>query len=256
MRKHIHPAAIHFTQFIEHLPELFDHEGQLLYERRNKIKCFTIEGVKMVVKRYKRPNLFQAIVYTFFRKSKAQRAYEHAIRLREMGFDTPAPIGWSEYFRHGLLSDSYLITWHTSDTALTQAARNWPSEEAIPILNAFVRFTIRLHEAGIEHCDFNHSNILYKYDIKANNYRFQLIDINRMRFHKQHLNMRRCMINLRRLSVSGEVFLYLLNRYAEERKWLLEETLLQGVIYRLLFLRRQRLKKQFREHKTKISAKK
>ncbi len=256
MHKYIHPAAIHFSQFIEQLPKRFDQEGAMLYEGRNKIKCFTIEGVKLVVKRYKRPNLLQSIIYTFFRKSKAQRAYEHAIRLREMGFDTPAPIGWSRYFRHGLLSDSFLITTHTSYTAFTQAAQNWPSEEATSILNAFACFSVRLHEARIEHCDLNHSNILYKYDEKANNYRFQLIDINRMRFHKQQLSKRRCMINLRRLSVSGEVFLYLLNRYAEERKWHLEETLLQGVISRLLFLRRQRLKKQFREYKTKISAKK
>lgn len=51
-----------------------------------------------------------AVIYTFFRRSKARRSYEHAVRLRALGIDSPEPIAWSEYRRHGLLSDTYYVS--------------------------------------------------------------------------------------------------------------------------------------------------
>ena len=41
------------------------------------------------------------------------------------------------------------------------------------MLEAFARFTVRLHEQGICHEDFNQTNILWEYDGTAGNYRFQ-----------------------------------------------------------------------------------
>lgn len=43
------------------------------------------------------------------------------------------------------------------------------------MLEAFARFTVQLHEKGIEHRDFNHGNILWE-RTPAGAYRFQLID--------------------------------------------------------------------------------
>ena len=44
------------------------------------------------------------------RKNKARRAYEHALRLRGMGFDTPEPVAWSEYRKDGLIADTYFVS--------------------------------------------------------------------------------------------------------------------------------------------------
>lgn len=146
----------------------------------------------------------------------------------------------------GLIRDTYLITRRTADEAITDLAERFPQQDTLPPLTAFAAFAARLHELGIEHEDFNHSNVLWHYDDCTQQYRFQLIDINRMRFHRRPLRPRRCMVNLRRLACPAGAFLYILDRYAERRAWNIDETLLRGTFFRLLFGRRQMIKKQFR----------
>ena len=89
MRIHVNPASDRLRSFAEHLPELFENGGEVLHTGRNTIKAFDVGGgYRVAVKRFRRPNLFQAFVYTFFRRSKARRSYEHAVRLRALGIDT------------------------------------------------------------------------------------------------------------------------------------------------------------------------
>lgn len=51
-------------------------------------------------------------------------------------------------------------------------------------------------------------------------------------------------------------FLYILDRYAETRQWDMDDTLLRGTFFRLLFGRRQQFKKRFRERKLAAAGKK
>ena len=227
MKITINPAIRHVQPFIERLPEVFPVSGEVLHEGRNQIRAFDIGGESLVVKRYKRPHLFNRVMYSFFRKNKARRAYEHALRLRGMGFDTPEPVAWSEYRKDGLIADTYFVSRRSE-----------------------------LHEQGICHEDFNQTNILWEYDGTTGSYRFQLIDINRMRFHARPLRPDECMINLRRLSCPAVPFLYILDRYADIRGWDINDTLLRGVFFRLLFGRRQQFKKRFRKRKSAAAGKK
>ena len=87
MHIHVNTASEHLRDFAERLPELFDREGEVLHAGRNTIKAFEAEGERLVVKRFKRPNLLRAVIYTFFRRSKARRSYEHAVRLHEKGIE-------------------------------------------------------------------------------------------------------------------------------------------------------------------------
>ena len=66
----IHPEFADAASFIKQLPQFFEQEGELLYDSRNKVKRYKVNGKDMVVKRYKRPNMIQRIVYTFFKKSQ------------------------------------------------------------------------------------------------------------------------------------------------------------------------------------------
>lgn len=93
MKITINPAIRHVQPFIERLPEVFPVSGEVLHEGRNQIRAFDIGGESLVVKRYKRPHLFNRVMYSFFRKNKARRAYEHALRLRGMGFRHPGTGG-------------------------------------------------------------------------------------------------------------------------------------------------------------------
>ena len=250
MRIHVNPASDRLRSFAEHLPELFENGGEVLHTGRNTIKAFDVGGgYRVAVKRFRRPNLFQAFVYTFFRRSKARRSYEHAVRLRALGIDSPEPIAWSEYRRHGLLSDSYYISRCSDYTPLSQTTGHFPSAGTVPVLEAFARFAGQLHEQGIEHRDFNHGNVLWRRDTATGAIRFQLIDINRMRFADRPLRPRACMVNLRRLSCPAVAFLFILYRYAEARGWNIDDTLLQGTFFRLAFGRRKELRKRFRRRK-------
>ena len=248
MHIHVNTASEHLRDFAERLPELFDREGEVLHAGRNTIKAFEAEGERLVVKRFKRPNLLRAVIYTFFRRSKARRSYEHAVRLRALGVDSPEPVAWSEYRRRGLLCDSYYVSRRSDYTPLSQTTARFPAAGTLPVLEAFARFTVQLHEKGIEHRDFNHGSILWE-RTPAGAYRFQLIDINRMHFDDRPLSSRACMINLRRLSCPAVAFLYILDRYAETRGWDVDDTLLRGTFFRLAFGRRKQLRKRFRHRK-------
>lgn len=101
MHTHVNSAAEHLSEFILHLPQHFETGGDVLHTGRNTIKAFRVGGEELVVKRYKRPNAFNTFVYSFLRKSKARRAYEHALRLQSLGIGTPGPVAWCECRRRG-----------------------------------------------------------------------------------------------------------------------------------------------------------
>lgn len=71
----IHPDFMQTADFIKQLPQHFAQEGELLYEGRNEVRRYRVKNEWLVVKKYKQPNIIQRIVYTFFKKSKTERAY-------------------------------------------------------------------------------------------------------------------------------------------------------------------------------------
>ena len=92
----IHPDFMQTADFIKQLPQHFAQEGELLYEGRNEVRRYRVKNEWLVVKKYKQPNIIQRIVYTFFKKSKTERAYLFAGMLRKRGFDTPHEVAYIE----------------------------------------------------------------------------------------------------------------------------------------------------------------
>ena len=74
MKVVVHPKYQWASDFIASLPCRFSQEGEMLYQGRNLVKRFEWQGHTFIVKRYKRPKLIQRLAYTFWRKSKAERA--------------------------------------------------------------------------------------------------------------------------------------------------------------------------------------
>ena len=72
----INPTYQHLTKFIESLPQIFEYQGNSIYKARNEIKTFVVDGTTINVKSYQKPILINRIAYTFFRKTKAERAYK------------------------------------------------------------------------------------------------------------------------------------------------------------------------------------
>lgn len=221
----------------------------MLHAGRNTIRLLAQEGELLAAKRFRQPGALQGILYAHIRRSKARRSFEHAVRLISLGIGTPQPVAWSEYRRKGRLTDSFYVSRYSDLKPLSEFAARFPDTASRPVLDAFARFVAELHEKGIDHRDFNQGNILCGYSPEKGQWRFELIDINRMRFLDRPLTPRQCMINLRRLSCPAPAFLYILDRYAEVRGWNIDDTLLRGIFFRLAFGRQRALKKRFLRRK-------
>lgn len=155
----------------------FDNHNTI-HKARNELKIIAYDGIDTVVKSFKVPNLINRIVYTFFRDSKAKKSYDNALKIGEF---TPTPVGYIEFFRFGLLQESYFISEKfTYDFTIREPLLDKNFEDRENILRAFGHFTFLLHEKNIFHDDYSPGNILIKKH--EDHYEFKIVDINRMKF--------------------------------------------------------------------------
>jgi tRNA A-37 threonylcarbamoyl transferase component Bud32 len=175
----INPTYSALNSFISNIPVLFDQEGELVYTARNQLKHYSVEGFEVIVKRYTLPHLINRIAYTFIRPSKAKRAYEYALKLLQLGVDTPAPIAYIEQQKCRLLTYGYFISVYEKDYSdIRDLMTGVQTDDAL--LQELSTYIANFHNKGVLHFDMSPGNILYKK--VQNNYQFTLIDINRMQF--------------------------------------------------------------------------
>ena len=77
---------------------------------RNSLRLFKIEDKTLNVKSFKIPNVINQIAYRFFRKSKAQRSFEYANKLLNLGIGTPQPIANYEFITAFFFKKSFYIS--------------------------------------------------------------------------------------------------------------------------------------------------
>jgi len=214
MKMLINAQYQNLEEFIKRLPVGFEQEGKTIYKSRNELKIFEKEGISINVKHYRKPIWLNRVAYTFFRKSKARRAYENALTLLDKGFETPNPVAYLEIHEKGLLKDSFFIALHCPYKRLfREFADNSSIDGREEIVQAFGVTLARLHEANIFHLDLSVGNILF--DKLKDGYHFSLVDLNRMKFQKICLNDG-CR-NFERLRGSDDFFKLLAKTYANER---------------------------------------
>lgn len=213
------------TDFIQDIPNRFEKEGKVIYDERNTIRVFKINGFPLIVKRFKQPLFVQRLVYSFFRPTKVIRAYKHAHELRKRGIETPQEIACIEVWKNGLFKDGYLVTEITYDqpiaNILTQKAQSFSKS----FIKQFASFLANLHKKGILHHDLNSTNVLYREE--QENYFFSLIDINRMKIYPNGTTPPKeyCLENMTRFTKDYNVFKIVLQAYAEKRGWNIQETI-------------------------------
>lgn len=210
----LNPIYSGLKPMLESLPSIFENTGRTVYKARNELRVVEAPSLTLNVKSYHKPILINRIIYTFFRKSKARRAYEYAQVLQAKGFGTPEPIAYLEYKTNGLLDASFFVSEHISDfRMMREFADGSEISGREDIIQAFGAFAARLHEAGILHLDLSIGNILFKKDDQG--IHFWLVDLNRMRFCK--IDQRLGCKNFERLRGNSEFFQLLANTYAGER---------------------------------------
>lgn len=167
-----------YRELFEELRGYFFKATQILFDGRNSLKIISYDGEDIVVKSFKVPHFINKVMYTFFRDSKAKKSYEHSLKIDHF---TPDPIGYVEYFKLGLLHDSYyLCKKYDYDFTIREPLLDKNFEDKERIFQDFAFFTYELHNYNIEHLDYSPGNILIKK--LEDRYEFKIIDVNRMQF--------------------------------------------------------------------------
>lgn len=229
--------------FVERLPSIFETEGTTLFRGRNWLKAFQIDQRTVVVKRYKRPNWLNAWIYSFFRKTKAQRAFQNAITLLERGVKTPYPIAYIETKnRVGQLIFCYFISDITHDTSVKALVEQKPFDQFLA--QAFLDFLIYLHDHGILHNDLNPTNVLY-HKKQDGQLEFSLIDNNRMQFKKEPCTPVERLDNLKRFTNRMDLYLFFVWKYADIKQWDPQHTLYIAMKLRNAYDTKRKRRKRF-----------
>ena len=198
-----------FESFLCNIKQFFKENSNTIHKARNEIKVIEHENQKLVVKSFKIPHFINKIVYTFFKKSKAQKSYEYALKIKDF---TPKPIGFIEFYKMGLLNESYFISEKFEyDFTIREPLLdiNFPNKNEI--LKAFARFTHSLHQSCIYHLDYSPGNILIKKE--KNDFIFKIVDINRMRFLQLNTDLR--MKNFSKLWAKDEDLEIIITEYSK-----------------------------------------
>ena len=201
-----------FELEINGLIDDFDNSGKQIKADRNELKLFQLNDTILNIKSFKIPNLINQIVYKFFRKSKAQRSFEFANKLMELGVGTPNPVTYYEFTTPFLYKRSFYVSEQLeSDLTYRELIRdlNYPNHEQI--LREFTRFTFNLHEKGIHFLDHSPGNTLIKKE--GEKYKFYLVDLNRMKFETMPFNER--MKNFARLTKHKSMVEIMSEEYAK-----------------------------------------
>lgn len=178
---YINPKFEGLSEFISKIPDNYDNLGELMHRGRNEIKTIEKDGTVFTIKYFKKITLANRLIYATIRKSKSQRSFENSMHLLGKGIATPEPIAYINLYKHGLLYKSYYVSAFSNYKPLSELLE-LSIQESEEALKAFAKFTYKLHNSGIVHNDYTVSNILY--DKEGEEYKFSLIDNNRMSFRK------------------------------------------------------------------------
>ena len=175
-----------YEKLLINIRDYFKGSTNSIHKARNEIKILDYENQKFVVKAFKVPNLLNKIVYTFFRGTKAKKSYENSLRISKF---VPQAIGYIEFRKFGLLSDSYFISEQFEyDFTIREVITGADFKDRKNIFRELAKFTFLLHEDGILHKDYSPGNILIKTD--KDGYEFKIVDINRMEFKDLNVDER------------------------------------------------------------------
>lgn len=179
--------------------DIFNQANRNIWDKRNKINVVHIADTDVLIKSFKIPHIINKIAYSFFRDSKAKRSYIHSLKILEF---VPKPIGYVEFFRFGLLHDSYFISEeYAYDFTIREVLTQEDYPDKLEILKQFADFSYVLHNHKIDHLDYSPGNILIK-KVNDTMYEFKIIDVNRMKF-KEFSDSDR-LENFSKLSASNE----------------------------------------------------
>lgn len=240
MKVHIHPHYATYENFIRAIPSGEYEREEVYCNRRNTVEKVRFGDKEFVIKKYKRPALINCLIYSWFRKSKARRAFEYAELFLQRGIETAPPVAYIEIQKNGFFHTGYFISEYLPYPLITDiydASLN--EENKKELIQDLVSFTLQLHLNKVVPLDYNPNNIFYH---KVNNkYHFALIDINRLKLGKVP-GIRMSMTSFNQLGIPAEDFMKIIPLYAEKRGFDIEECIFFTLFSRLKWRKQRQFK--------------
>ena len=213
-----------YRPFIESIPSLIAQgEGDMLYQGRNSVWKLEYRKRLFIVKHFMRINPEQQTIYTFFRPTKAARAFRNAAEFRKRGFGTPHEIAYIEIIENGLFTTGYFISEEARGHEVSKDVFKGKMLNK-RLADAVTRQIICMHSKGILHGDLNLSNIFYEHHWNGR-FTFYMIDLNRSLFNNGWPDDIQCIRNMVRLTHNRDLYEFIVRNYAELRGWDVETTL-------------------------------
>jgi len=203
-----------------------------------------VDGVSLVVKRFKRPTLANCIIYTLFRKNKAVRAWDNANLFLEKGLETAHPVAYIVKKKNGFFHTAYFISEYLPYPTIDKVLANCKTEDERRLLEAdFVHYTAHLHQMGIVHRDYNEGNILVHKE--SDGFHFALVDINRLWLNKRP-SLKRYMHSIGMLDMDVKRMGFILSQYAELQNYDPEECVYYLLLSRHMHSMQSKIKHAFK----------
>jgi hypothetical protein len=226
--------------------------GELIYAGRNTIWALDWRGKSLAVKAFGIPWGIRKWIYGGLRASKAKRSFENASTLITLGLHTPRPLGYVEFGSQLRLLKSFYVSEHLPPSSGVLPLRDVLLDpyraDREDILLAFGRFTCKLHDLGVLHRDYSPGNILVVISDDPGQYRFELVDLNRISFGA--LSPQKRMQNLRFLWADDDDLRVVVMGYAEvfgqPTNALLRGALRASQAHKIKAAREERLKNSLR----------
>lgn len=212
----VNPDFNYLESFFKSLPTTFDDNGETIKEGRNEIKVIEYDNLKLCIKSFNKVTVFNRYMYSWFRATKAKRSYNVALRLKELGINTPQPVGYVEvYGKWGVMKKAYYISLYYEH----QFDMSDVLEESIDcqekILTSFAsEMATVVHPAGAWHNDLNGGNILIN-KTGEDEWSFSFIDLNRLGF-KSFILPVKGLSNLKKMTNKPVALALLAEQYAIE----------------------------------------
>ena len=198
-----------FKDFTLNIKNYFYNNVNTIHKARNELKIISHNALETVVKSFRVPNIFNQIVYSFFRESKAKKSYDFSFKIGDFA---PKPISYIEFYRFFLLKESYYISEKFNyDFTIREPLLDETFEDREAIFKAFARFSLELHNSNIFHNDYSPGNILIKKENST--YIFKIVDVNRMKFFE--LSQRDRAKNFSKLWASDAILRVMAEEYAK-----------------------------------------
>jgi tRNA A-37 threonylcarbamoyl transferase component Bud32 len=197
-------------KLVAQIPSVFTKQGKILYNQRNQIRVFNINGEEINVKKYCIPSIFNRLIYSAgIRMPKAQRAFENMEKLLKIGISTPNPYAYIIEKENGILGFSYLISRQIDGKTIGY------DSHSKALISQLAHFTADMHQKGALHRDYTPNNILLSE--KEGHYAFSLVDTNQCVFSEKPIPVWRALPYLIQLFLKNKEFSYFVAEYARFR---------------------------------------